>query len=312
MFSHGPVATQRVRIADALRQRFLTASHLGLLEPGGKLPSVRELAAEFDVDRRVVTAAYHLLEREGLVQLRQRSGIYFAPPHGTGATSPNADWVVDVLLQGSARGVPAPALPERFRRYLDTLRLRAACIECNDDQVGALCDELRADYGFETSGVDIDSLLAAGTLPDVHRADLLVTTPFHAGEVKEVAERLGKPWVAVSFRADVFAAVASLLSAGPVYFVVTDPRFATKLRKIFVTLPSASNLHLLIEGVDDLSRIPSSAPTYVTRAARRHLTDAGLLARVIPESRVFSHESERELLTFVVRANMEAVANRNR
>lgn len=92
--------------------------------------------------------------------------------------------------------------------------------------------------------------------------------------------------------------------------MVTDARFAAKLRKIFATLPSASNLHPLIEGVDDLSRIPSSAPTYVTRAARRRLTDAGLLARLIPESRVFSPESARELLTFVVRANMEAVASR--
>lgn len=305
------MTTQRVQIADALRQRFLSASHLGLLEPGAKLPSVRELAAEFDVDRRVVSAAYHLLEREGLVQLRKRSGIYFAPPHETRVTTPNADWVVDVLLQGSARGVPAPALPERLRRCVDTLRLRAACIECNDDQVDALCDELRADYGFETSGVDVDTLLAAGSLPEVERADLLVTTPFHVGEVKEVAEKLGKPWVAVSFRADVFAAVARLLPAGPVYFVVTDTRFATKLRAIFAAFQSAANLHPLIEGIDDLSRIPSTAPTYVTRAARRRLTDAGLLARFIPESRVFSPDSARELLTFVVRANMEAVANRN-
>lgn len=170
------MATQRLRIADALRQRFLTASHLGLLEPGSKLPSVRELAVEYKVDRRVAAAAYHLLEREGLVQLRQRSGIFFAPPHAPRVTTRDVDWVVDVLLQGSARGVPAPALPERFRRCVDTLRLRVACIECNDDQVDALCDELKADYGFETNGVDVDTLLAAGSLPDVQRADLLVTT----------------------------------------------------------------------------------------------------------------------------------------
>jgi len=40
------------------------------------------------------------------------------------------------------------------------------------------------------------------------------------------------------------------------------------------------------------------------------LRDPALLARVIPESRVFSPASARELLAFVVRANMQAMAPR--
>ena len=300
----------RAQIADALRQRFLSALHLGLLEPGARLPSVREIAAEFGVDRRAAAAAYHTLKREGLVELRQRSGIFFAPPHATGAASPSADWVVDVLLQAAARGIPAPDFADRFHRYVGALRLRAACIECNDDQVAALGEELTVHYGFESTGVDVDALLAGEATAEARRADLLVTTPFHAGEVKEVAERLGKPWVAVAFRMDVFAAVARLLPAGPVYFVVADPRFAGKLRDVFATVEAASNLHPLVEGTDDLARIPPGAPTYVTRAAHRRLRDPALLARVTPESRVFSPESARELLSFVVRANMQAVAPR--
>jgi hypothetical protein len=63
-------------------------------------------------------------------------------------------------------------------------------------------------------------------------------------------------------------------------------------------------------GRDDLTHIPRDAPTYVTRAARRRLTDAALLARVVPESRVFATESARELLTFLVQANMRAAATR--
>lgn len=302
------MVTRRTQIVDALRQRFLAASHLGVLAPGARLPSVREIAEEFDVDRRAAAAAYHVLEREGLVELRQRSGIYFGPVHGANATSPSVDWAVDVLLQAAARGIPATSFADRFHRYVDALRLRAVCVECNDDQTHALCEELSADYGFETHGVDADALLGGDASADVRRADLLVTTPFHAGEVKEVAERIGKPWVAVSHRADVFAAVARLLPAGPVYFVVADERFATKLRKIFANVGSAANLHPLVEGRDDLAQIPADAPAYVTRAARRRLNDPALLARVLPEMRVFSPESARELLTFLVAANMRAVA----
>lgn len=304
-------------VAEALRQRFFSQLHLGILRPEGKLPSTRALARELGVDWRVVLSAYRELEREGLVELRERSGIYFA---AGGATSDAAErpeharlvrWVADLLSQGLTRGVPVPALADRLHDWTRTLRLRAACIECNDDQTAALCAELRADYGLETAMADVDALRAADELPrDVRRADLLVTTPFHAGEVKAIAERAGKPWVAASFRADVYAEIARLLPASPVYFVVTDPRFAAKLGRIFAHTAGAANLRTLIQGRDDVARIPAGAPTYVTRPARERLAGAELLRRVAPEERTFSSASAREILTFIVGANVAALAAR--
>jgi len=114
----------------------------------------------------------------------------------------------------------------------------------------------------------------------------------------------------VSFRADVFAAAARLLAAGPVYFVVADARFATKLGMIFAGLVGAPGFHALVVGRDDLARIPREAPAYVTRAARQRMNDPALLAQVKPGSRVFAPESESELLTCIVRANMRALAAR--
>ena len=99
----------------------------------------------------------------------------------------------------------------------------------------------------------------------------------------------------MSFRADVFAAAARLLAAGPVYFVVADARFATKLGMIFAGLVGAPGFHALVVGRDDLARIPREAPAYVTRAARQRINDP---------------ESESELLTCIVRANMRALAAR--
>jgi DNA-binding transcriptional ArsR family regulator len=305
-------------LAEALRQRFFSQIHLGVLQPGSKLPSTRELAGELGVDWRVVLAAYRELEREGLVELRERSGIYFAP--GRGAAGGNGvrpedvrvvRWLADVLAEGLTRGVPVPALPDRLHGWTAGLRLRAVCIECNDDQLTALCAELSGDYGLETVAADVDALLAAEELPShVRRADLLVTTPFHAGEVQAIAARAGKPWVAASLRADVYAEIARLLPAGPVYFVVTDPRFAMKLGRIFAHSAGAANLHVLVAGRDDAGRIPPDAPTYVTRRARERLREADLLQRVAPEERAFSAASAREILTFIVGANVAALAAR--
>ena len=304
-------------LAEALRQRFFSQIHLGVLQPGSKLPSTRELAAELGADWRVVLAAYRELERDGLVELRERSGIYFAPGRGAGGNGVRPEdvrvvrWLADVLAEGLTRGVPVPALPDRLHGWTATLRLRAVCIECNDDQLAALCAELGGDYGLETAAADVDELLSAEELPsDVRRADLLVTTPFHAGEVQAIAARAGKPWVAASLRADVYAEIARLLPAGPVYFVVTDPRFATKLSRIFAHSAGAANLHVLVADRDDVGRIPPDAPTYVTRRARERLRDADLLRRVAPEERAFSAASAREILTFIVGANVAAIGAR--
>ncbi|MBW3656271.1 MAG: GntR family transcriptional regulator [Gemmatimonadetes bacterium] len=303
-----------ISVADALRQRRFSALHLGVLKPGDRLPSVRELARERGTTARLDLAAGRALEREGLVELRPRSGLYVASATSmAGEALPQAaDWMVDVLVQGLLRGVPAPAFPERFRRGLTTLRLRAACLECNADQIAALCAELHRDYGLETTGIDTHTLLPGRDMPthELQAADLLVTTPFHVHEVRPVAQRLNKPLIVLPLRPDLFAEVARLLPEGPVYFVMVDPIFASKLHEIFAATPGAAHLRPLVVGRDDLGEIPPDAPTYVTPLAREQLGQPPLRPGMLPLARVSDPQAARELLAFIVRANLTALATR--
>lgn len=50
------------------------------LEEGDKLPSERELSEIFGVQRATVRVAYQLLEEEGLIEIRERSGRYMGHP----------------------------------------------------------------------------------------------------------------------------------------------------------------------------------------------------------------------------------------
>jgi hypothetical protein len=185
-----------------------------------------------------VLAAHQILQREGLVELRSRSGIFLvaADALSGGVQRRTHDWMVELLLEALERGIPAPELPERLRRSLETPRLRAACIECNQDQIDELSTELHTTYGFDVSGVDVYALLGSSTVPkDVRRADVLVTTQFHTHEVQPVAVQLGKPLIVAELLVDGFAEVARRLNEGPVYYVVVDPRFAKKLGEIFAS-----------------------------------------------------------------------------
>lgn len=303
------MAERRTSIADALRQRLVAGLYLGTTRPGDRLPSVRALAPEFGADPRVVLAAYRKLEVEGLVEVRTRSGVFAAQRASTsGEVLPFlTTWVVDVLVQALSRGIPAVDFPERVRRCLKTVSLTAACVECNDDQIAGLCAELADDYGFRTRPVDLAAVRAAVVPEEVWRADVLVTTRFHADDVRDLAKRLEMPCIVVSLRPDFVGELTRLLKQGPVYFVASDARFRDKLAATFAGTPGADNLHTLLVGRDDLNRIPESAPAYVMRGARKQIEDEQLLARFVPAPRVFSEESARQLLSFVIEANMQAM-----
>jgi DNA-binding transcriptional regulator YhcF (GntR family) len=305
---------RRDDVAETLRDRIVTGLHVGRLAGGDRLPPTRTLAQEFGVNERVVLGALRMLANEGFVDLRPRSGAYVVPPHPTGGSAlPDlGHWLVTMLLQARSRGLPPREVSEYVRRCLETRRVRAACIECNADQLHLLCSELAGDHGYITESAEVRELSASEPPLAIRRADVLVTTLFHANTVQAVAGRLGKPWVAVALRREVMRDVARHLRQGPVYYIATDPRFEKKLRRMLAPLGPVSNLRVMLVGRDDLDTIPSDAAPYVMTSARDYLATRypGRAApgRPIHPARSFGDEAARELLTFIVRANMAAFA----
>jgi DNA-binding transcriptional regulator YhcF (GntR family) len=300
---------RRGDIIARLRQRIVTAFHLGLISAGDRLPSSRRLAREFRANERVILAAYRALASEGLVEFRPRSGVYLSSRMAPEApVFPGlADWALDILANGLAHGIPAVELPRLLARLLRTVRLRAACIECNDDHLDTLCGEMSRDYGLICTPVDLDKLHRPATTKALRAADVLVTTSFHADVVGALAERLGKPCIAVSWRPDVMAEVARLLRTRPVYFVGTDPRFAEKLRLLFPSRAARANVRLLLAGDADIASIPSATPIYLTTLARKTLGSAADRLHAVPLGRLLVPESARAVLGLVIRSNLSAL-----
>lgn len=303
-------ASRRDDVVATLRRQILSRVHLGLFAAGSRLASVREAGRELGVNPRMVLAAYRQLESEGLVELRERSGAFVAQGHDAPA-GPAAEWLVGLLAPLVQRGIPAPELADHVRRALETRRLRAAVIECNEDQRFSIAEELSRDYGLEVRQLDLDALhddprAAAG----LRQFDLLVTTGFHAKEIHRLAQRFGVRPLVVTMCVDLYAEVERLLRFGTVYFVITDPRFAGKLAETFHASEFHRNLRVLVYGRDDVSVIPADAPTYITRLTRSGLNKRPIANRILPESRMFSPECIREILAFVVHSNLAAAEAR--
>ena len=61
-----------LQIRDRLVDQILT----GKLAPGDKIPSVRELAVDLEVNRNTVMRSYALMEQEGIVDNRRGIGFF--------------------------------------------------------------------------------------------------------------------------------------------------------------------------------------------------------------------------------------------
>jgi len=299
---------RRDQITDALRRRVLSGLGTGTLRRGDRLPSARDVAAGLDADPRVVLAAYRVLAAEGLVELRERSGIFVAATEEEGGAerAPAAAWLADVLAQGVAREVAAPALAEWLRRATSTVQLRAAVIAATSDQAEGIRRELLDYYGVEAVALPPGAppRPEAGLPAALRRASLIVTTDAHAAAARRLGERLGVPVVAISVRADLVGPEWRLLLRQPVYVVVTDARFARALRNFFADTPGVENLRTVLLGRDPLDAVPPGATTYVTHSARARLGDTPVPGRLVPPARIFSEASAREILEIVVRANL--------
>lgn len=302
-------------IVDTIRSRVLRGIQAGALAAGDRLPSARELAPEFDVDYRVVVAAYRELAEEGLVEQRPRGGVYLAArPPGNGGIPPLPEgWLAEVLAQGLTREIPGPELHEWLRRCTETMRLRALVVATTEDQRFGLCRELRDDFGLEAEGIVADELRAADSPPlALRRADLVVTTAAHGDWVRALGASLHKPVTVLDVRADLVIGEWALLLRRPVYAVVASPEFEVMLQRFFTGVAGAENLRVLVLGRDDLATIPADAPTYVTQAARRALGDTTVRGRILPASRTISSESAREIFGFIVGANVDAAVRARR
>lgn len=307
-----------VSLVKRLRSDIVTRVHFGHLDPGGQLPSYRELSEQWGIDHRMIGRAYRVLEGEGLVEIRGRSGVFLAEQDHLGGELPaeTARWVArEVLAEAWLRRIKIPELPELIRKCTASVKLGAACIESTEDHRYLLCHELREWFGLETAGVPASALpeqgpecaletVAVDTLPShVREADLLVTTRSHAHQVKAVAEALGKPYTVVSMHSLAVELVQAWLRKGILVVVCVDPCFGDRLKVLAGPERHDRVRIVLTRDTKALRALDPEEPVFISNAASAQLD--GHPPSILKDVPAFSAESAAELAYVLIRLNME-------
>ncbi|MFE4925245.1 GntR family transcriptional regulator [Streptomyces sp. NPDC056661] len=101
-------------------QQTKQALRLGLLEPGDRLPTAREVVEATAINPNTVLKAYRELEREGLVQARRGLGTFVQKSLGAAATqSPLADELADWMRRARMGGLAREDVAALFSSALE-------------------------------------------------------------------------------------------------------------------------------------------------------------------------------------------------
>ena len=144
-----PSMPERARaVASALRNRIHWGLHSATMRVGDRLPSVRDIAAEFRVDARTALRACQELEQEGLIERRARSGMYVcAVSTSLPPLHPRAETIVHLLSLGLDYGIAPADLATRMTETFSPEAVRVACVDSNADHAEAMCDMLTSTFG---------------------------------------------------------------------------------------------------------------------------------------------------------------------
>jgi DNA-binding transcriptional regulator YhcF (GntR family) len=299
----------RARLRRQIRDRIVSGIHAGRYDAGDRLPTYRELGEELGANLRVVQSIYHELAEEGLVEVRGRSGVFVAPQERIGGRvlAETARWMVDVLTGARQRQITLQEFPELVRRCIGYRTLECACVESTEDQRHALCHELAHDYGLHTRPVPLSCAGAApvetlrAALAD---ADLVVTTLYHAADIREVAEGLGKPFAVVRLRREVVDELKRSAAGRGLTVVYVDPGFVDRVRLLFDAPIDVRGISVHDRAA--IGKLTPSEPVLVSTAARRALAGIALPPPFSPGAMI-STDSVHELIEIIIRLNLQAM-----
>lgn len=269
-------------ITDLLRRRIVADLHLGRLKPGSRLPSLRMIAQELNISIRAAARAYASLERDGLVTVRGRSGIYLVAPFAVDIelVEPLA-WYADMLKDAWTRRLALTDVTSLLRELVQN-PLSVACVESTEDHMVAFCTELEEDFALQTTSVKLTETGArvdgvdTSVLDAIAGVDFVVTTAFHAADIYEAAETLQKPVVVVSVNDTLIDSFENQLKANAVTVIAEDPAFVHRFRTYLVERfrnREGLRVHAIDEVLADASLTTGSTVLY-TRAARKRLNEA--------------------------------------
>lgn len=181
----------------------------GNLKIGEQMPTERELSLRLNTSRNTVSAAYNILEQEGVLVSYQGRGTFVAEEAKTWKKYDVKDRllrIIDLALEEALEmGMDTKEflsiVQDRIKEKEEFIKeMTAAYVECNIEQASSFARELERATGIKVKPLVIQDIKDSSgeTQEIIDGSDLIISTFNHVNEVKGLTEGSGKDVFGVS------------------------------------------------------------------------------------------------------------------
>lgn len=154
---------------------------------GMRLPTVRDLAEQYQVNKNTAARAYQILEQRGLIEVSRGRGAFVCAR--SESDQPTLQQQVERLVQaarqaGLSRSQLLDLIDNAVHQSYGSEAPRVLFVECNRRDVETLGDELESIVDTPMDRALLDDVLR-DPITLVHRYDLIVTTFQHLGQIRQ-------------------------------------------------------------------------------------------------------------------------------
>lgn len=181
----------------------------GNLKIGTKMPTERELSQKLNTSRNTISAAYNLLEQEGVLVSYQGRGTFVAEETKTWKQQSTKDKLLKIIDLGIEEALEQGMDPKEFLLLVDERirekeeiikRVNAIFVECNIEQARVFAKELSQYANVNVTPMVVAELKNRNeeTQKTLEEAQLLIATFNHVNEVKELTVDINKDVLGVA------------------------------------------------------------------------------------------------------------------
>ncbi len=242
----------RTPLYEQIREQIISALHVGRIQPGHKLPSVRQFARVHQVNPKTIHRIYRRLSDDGYVLLRPGSGAYIGPiKRGTldGDRLLSMHRFFQHTVEECGRmGVDPQTAAQMFSSFVSRQALwnaQIAVVEENREHLDLLAHELRTSLGVRATPILLRSLQSN---PDsaLAKARIVVTTDFHFEAVRKLSDR---PVLQVQLHPDFVPTLMRAAESGTLLMVLSDTSgmapFLRTLSLLGLSTGASERIHLV-------------------------------------------------------------------
>jgi DNA-binding transcriptional regulator YhcF (GntR family) len=218
-------------IYEQIKGQLLYAIYCGKIREGDRLPSIRELCDDLQVNYKTIRKVYLRLAQEEYVEIVKGSGVFLQKRSGENTYEQMRRKAVFKLLgEVSEKAKQLGVTPQKFAQLLDSFatgnnlrRLKLAVVD-HEEEAFIFSRELGQRLKADVWGVPLDDVGGEASLDILVRSDYLLTTSWHLKEVRELAAPLGKSVLEIKPSHNIYREVLANARDRKVAIVIKDER----------------------------------------------------------------------------------------